>query len=61
MTEQDLLKKGLAALEKSLGRVEALRFLAIMSREPMDYQAWRDEHFAGMSLEEILERSRAMQ
>jgi hypothetical protein len=39
---------------KTTGAVEALRFLALISREPFDYQGWRRKHFAGKSLEEIL-------
>jgi hypothetical protein len=54
----DLLRaKGMAVLEANLGPVEALRFLALLTREPFDYQSWRDEHFKGMSLEEVLSRA----
>lgn len=51
----DLLRvKGMAVLDANLGPVEALRFLALLSREPFDYQSWRDKHFHGKSLVEIL-------
>jgi hypothetical protein len=43
-----------AVLDANLGPVEALRFLALLSREPFDYQTWRDKHFQGKSLVEIL-------
>ena len=49
--------RGIAVLEANLGPVEALRFLALLSREPFDYQSWRDKHFQGMSLVEILTRT----
>ena len=52
-----LLAKGMAVLNANLGPVDALRFLALLSREPFDYQSWRDRHFQGMSLEEILTRA----
>lgn len=54
----DVLRaKGMAVLEENLGPVEALRFLALLSRQPFDYQNWRDKHFQGMSLAEILTRA----
>ena len=54
----DMLRaKGLGILEANLGPVEALRFLALLSREPFDYQSWRGKHFQGMSLGEILARA----
>ena len=53
--ENDTLQtRGLTVLEERLGPVQTLRFLALISREPFDYQAWRERHFAGMSLDQIL-------
>jgi hypothetical protein len=53
--EDDTLRsKGFTALEERLGPVQALRFLALISREPFDYQGWRERHFAGMSHDQIL-------
>ena len=57
LADDDLRAKGMAVLDAYLGPVEALRFLALLSREPFDYQSWRDEHFQGISLAEILTRS----
>ena len=54
MADDMLRAKGMAVLEANLGPVEALRFLALLSREPFDYQSWRDKHFKGKSLAEIL-------
>ena len=48
-----LCAKGLAVLEDYLGPVQALRFLALISRQPFDYQHWRQQHFGKMSLEPI--------
>ncbi|MDH3600769.1 MAG: hypothetical protein OEU26_14145 [Candidatus Tectomicrobia bacterium] len=49
-----LCAKGLALLEDQLDPVETLRFLALLSRQPFDYQLWRQQHFVGMSLAEVL-------
>ena len=57
LADDALRAKGMAVLDENLGPVEALRFLALLSREPFDYQSWRDKHFQGMSLEEILTRA----
>ena len=63
MTEQladdALREKGLAVLEHELGPVQALRFLALISRQPFDYQTWRQQHFSGMSLSQIVRQSKS--
>jgi hypothetical protein len=57
LADDALRAKGMAILDANLGPVEALRFLALLSREPFDYQNWRDKHFQGTSLMEILTRT----
>jgi hypothetical protein len=57
LADDALRAKGVAVLEADLGPVETLRFLALLSREPFDYQSWRDKHFQGMTLVEILTRA----
>jgi len=57
LTDDALRAKGLAVLEDHLGPVHTLRFLALISRESFDYQRWRQQHFAGMSLAEVLTRA----
>ncbi len=54
-----LCKEGAVALEKGLGPVQALRFLAMISRQSFDYQTWREQQFAGLSLGEILSGAQA--
>ncbi len=54
LADEALCAKGLALLEDQLGPVQTLRFLALLSRQPFDYQRWRQQHFAGMSLAEVL-------
>jgi len=56
-----LCAKGLAVLEEHLGPVQALRFLALISRQPFDYPHWRQQHFGKMSLAEILVQAQAAQ
>jgi len=41
-------------LSDSLGPVDALRFLALVSREPLDYQEWRWEYFSQYNVDELL-------
>ena len=45
LEDDALCAKGLAVLEDHLGPVQALRFLALISRQPFDYQHWRQQHF----------------
>ncbi len=56
LPDDALCAKGVAVLEDHLGPVEALRFLALISRQPFDYQRWRQDHFGGMTLAEIFSR-----
>jgi hypothetical protein len=58
LTDDVLRAKGMGILEANLGPVEALRFLALLSHEPFDYQSWRDKHFQGMGLTEILNKAK---
>jgi hypothetical protein len=53
LSEQELRKQAIEALAEKLGPVEALRFLALVSREPFDYQQWRKEYFSGYSVDEL--------
>jgi hypothetical protein len=58
LTEQELRRQAVRALTESLGPVEALRFLALVSREPFDYQEWRREYFSQFKVDELLEEVR---
>ena len=40
LSETELRRQAVQALSDSLGPVDALRFLALVSREPFDYQEW---------------------
>lgn len=54
LTDQELRQRAVQALEERLGPVEALRFLALVSREPFDYQEWRRQFFAGATVETLV-------
>jgi hypothetical protein len=54
LTEQELRQQAVRALTESLGPVEALRFLGLVSREPFDYQKWRREYFSQYDVDELL-------
>jgi hypothetical protein len=54
LTEQELRQQAVRALTDSLGPVEALRFLALVSREPFDYQEWRRQYFSQYDVDELL-------
>jgi hypothetical protein len=54
LSEKELRQQAVRALTDSLGPVEALRFLALVSREPFDYQEWRREYFSQYDLDELL-------
>ena len=59
LSEQELREQAVRALDDHLGPVEALRFLALVSREPFDYQEWRSRYFADMTVEDLFREIRA--
>lgn len=48
--------EGMQALNKSLGLVEAERFIALLKRENFDYTTWQREHFANQSVDDIISK-----
>jgi hypothetical protein len=54
VADEVLRERGLGVLEKELGPALTLRFLAMVSRQSFDYQSWRDSHFDGLNIEQIL-------
>jgi hypothetical protein len=54
----ELRRQAVQALSDSLGPVDALRFLALVSREPLDYREWRREYFLQFHVDELLEEVR---
>ena len=58
LTENELRRQAVRALHERLGPVEALRFLALISREAFDYQEWRSEYFARYDVDHLLDEAR---
>jgi hypothetical protein len=58
LSETELRRQAVQALSDSLAPVDALRFLALVSREPFDYQEWRREYFSQYNVDELLEEVR---
>lgn len=54
LTESELRQQAIRALTDSLGPMEALRFLALISREPFDYQEWRRKYFSQYGVDDLL-------
>ena len=53
MTDAALRQEGMRILLSNLGKVDAERFLALMSREPFDYTQWQSGLFTDMSVEQL--------
>lgn len=53
MTDTELKVKGFQVLSKSLGDIEAERFISLLLREPFDYTKWRQGQWEHLSLEQI--------
>ncbi len=58
LTEEELRHQAVQVLAEKLGPVEALRFLALVSREPFDYQKWRKKYFSHYGADELLQEVR---
>ena len=54
LSEHELRQQAIQVLADKLGPVEELRFLALVSREPFDYQKWRKEYFSHYNLDDLL-------
>lgn len=52
-TDTMIREEGMRALLNTLGMVEAERFMMLIQKEPFDYTTWRENLFAGMSVDEI--------
>ncbi len=57
MTNTEIKVKGLQILTKSLGLVEAERFVALIQQEPFDYTKWRDGLFEDLTVEDISKKA----
>lgn len=53
MTDTELRIKGLSILSKTIGKVEAERFISLMNREPFDYTQWQKDLWNDVSIEQL--------
>jgi hypothetical protein len=54
----EIRQKGLKILFKSLGEVDAIRFLSQIAYEKRDYLKLQNELFKGMSVEDIYRKAK---
>ena len=60
LTEHELRQRAVQVLAEKLGPVDALRFLALVSREPFDYQQWRKGYFSSYNVGDLLQEVREL-
>lgn len=53
MTDTELRLKAMSILSKTIGNVEAERFITLMMREPFDYTEWQKNLWPDVSIEEL--------
>lgn len=58
MDDAEVKFKGIEALNKTLGPTTALRFLALLHREPTDYVEISSRLYKGQTIEQIFERAK---
>ncbi|HDH87554.1 MAG TPA: hypothetical protein ENF36_05855 [Desulfobacteraceae bacterium] len=52
ITDSEIRKRGMDALIKHLGEMEAERFITLIIREPFDYTEWQRDLWPDTGLEE---------
>lgn len=58
VSDMEIRKKGMNVLFKSLGEVDAMRFLSQITYEKRDYLKLQDALFEGMSVEDIYKKAK---
>lgn len=61
ITDTELKIKGIDSLVRSLGEVDAERFIALMMREPFDYTTWQRLLWLDKSVEELSAEAMCLQ
>ena len=49
----DIMSEGMKCLVEKLGIVETEIFISNIIKEPFEYTVWQNEHFDGLTLEEL--------
>jgi len=60
ITDTEVKRKGLGALLKELGEVDAERFIALLSRDPFDYTTWQKNLFTDLDVDQISTKAMAL-
>jgi len=58
VSDTEIRKKGMSVLFKTLGEVDAIRFLSQISSEKRDYLKLQDKLFEGLSVEDIYKKAK---
>ncbi|OGU18328.1 MAG: hypothetical protein A2X61_05835 [Ignavibacteria bacterium GWB2_35_12] len=53
LTDTEIRIKGILALSKELGEVQAEKFISLIQREPFDYTTWQRNLFLNNSVDEV--------
>jgi hypothetical protein len=53
LTDAELKLKGVGALVKALGEVDAERFITLLNSEPFMYTVWQGEIFPELNVQDI--------
>lgn len=53
ITDTELKIKGLSILSKTMGSVEAERFISLIIREPFDYTDWQKNIWNDISIDQL--------
>ena len=53
ISDSEIKKKGMEALIKELGELEAERFITLITREPFDYTEWQKDLWKDKSVTEL--------
>ena len=59
LTDSEIRKKGLRALVKSLGDVNAEKFISLLMKEPFDYTAWQQSLWENRTIDQVSEKAMA--
>lgn len=57
MNDTVIRNKGMKILIEHLGKVEAERFITLITREPFDYTEWQSTLWEGKTVKEISEEA----
>lgn len=60
ITDTEVKKKGLGALLKELGEVDAERFITLLSRDPFDYTVWQKDMFKNLDIDQLSAEAMAL-